>query len=241
MWKVRCQITSASLVSGPRRVVHLRVYQDILFAQTSVQRWTLENHISSRLDNVYSEIPTLSPINLKKTLIGPWGWLTRRSSHVISNGNYSKQNSIFRLLLLPGGELNVSSGPDVPDLHRPIDLESCFRARICLLLLRRVGGLKLRWALTELKQQQQTAVKRGLKPVKEKDIYQANGLKGQNYLRCQMILNHSGKMQCQLPVIKATLKEHKELSVFVYNTAIQHGNLCWMSDKFRPRAFYSSI
>lgn len=28
----------ASLVSGPRRVVHLRVYQDILFAQTSVQR-----------------------------------------------------------------------------------------------------------------------------------------------------------------------------------------------------------
>ena len=61
----------ASLVSGPRRVVHLRVYQDILFAQTSVQRLTLENHISSRLDNVYSEIPTLSPINLKKTLIGP--------------------------------------------------------------------------------------------------------------------------------------------------------------------------
>lgn len=62
----------ASLVSGPRRVAHLRGHQDVLFAQTSVQYRIIiiKKYISSRLDNVYSEIPTLSPINLKKTLTG---------------------------------------------------------------------------------------------------------------------------------------------------------------------------
>jgi hypothetical protein len=180
----------ASLVSGPRRMVHLRVYQDILFAQTSVQRWTLENHISSRLDNVYSEIPTLSPINLKKTLIGPWGvcW-TRRSGVTWSPMVLLKAKFNISLLLFAWRWAErVLRARCSPTCTGPLIWNPAFRARICLLLLRRVGGLKLRWALTELKQQQQTAVERELKPVRKKDIYQANGLKGQNYLRCQMIL-----------------------------------------------------
>lgn len=172
---------------GVREVpIHRWVYQDILFAKTSVWRWIFKNHIFTGLDNVYSEIPHCLRINLRETLMQRSGvcW-TRTSGDSFPSWCCLQQNWVVHSCSSPRGELHGSLRPNVPRV--------CTGPLIWNLPLRPVStcysqGLEmesevvLSWAVLLLTWSKQLQGGGG-RASTEKDIYKVKFLKGQNRMR----------------------------------------------------------